>query len=579
MENIEFEPIKLNEFEKDEIKNKICEKFDKLNEERRNQLSHIKSVRNAIFGTFSHTEAGSKKLNLPDAWEQAATLKSHLLEAIPSYPDGLFDVFEDDNSSSERANKHKLFLCNSLEKMKFPEKLEKIIDQLIETGEITLFVGWETRFRKRRSAITLYEKIQNPLRDIFTTVKEKTYEGASLKIIPSHDFVFDTQRANRWDSCPKIHRSWMEINEIFENKTNFSISKEQAQELSLLLERSKKDKDTTGISDGLVEVLKFFGNIRLDSGKILKNYLIVVVGRLAVVQIEPNPYIECPYIYANIIQDPYTKRGLSPLAPVVPVLNTASEIMQTQILGHKLVSNPPFLAPRGAFHGEIEVKPGKIIEYDSSLLPQMPQPLNFSAMLGGWEFIKFFKSQIEHATGIFDNMAGSVQEAGERTATELNYSATGQSARLNWFIDSINRKIIIPLLEKTAATNANFMMGNSKISTIKEGEPITVEITPDVREGNFIYKYSDRKSTFAKNSKFKEIQKTISEFSKIPEIAQKINWQECFKYTLATLGVENTSKFLLTQEQIAQKNAQNSSQKAKTQQNVLEGKKNEIQTP
>ena len=137
----------------------------------------------------------------------------------------------------------------------------------------------------------------------------------------------------------------------------------------------------------------------------------------------------------------------------------------------------------------------------------------------------------------------------------------------------------MPLLEKTAATNANFMMGNSKISTIKEGEPITVEITPDVREGNFIYKYSDRKSTFAKNSKFKEIQKTISEFSKIPEIAQKINWQECFKYTLATLGVENTSKFLLTQEQIAQKNAQNSSQKAKTQQNVLEGKKNEIQTP
>ena len=578
MKNTEFESTTLSLDELEEIKDKICEKFDKLNEARRNQLSHIKFVKNAIFGSYSHNEIGAKKLNLPDAWEQAATLKAHLLEAIPSYPEGLFDVSETDNSSSERANLHKLFLCNALEKMKFQDKIEEIIDRLIETGEAILFVGWETRWRKRRSATTLYEKIQNPLMNSFKVIKEKTYEGPSLRVISSHDFVFDTQRANRWDNCPKIQRSWMEINEILENKENFTLNAQIKDELESMLERSKKDKDTTGISDGLVEVLKYFGDIRLNNGKILKNYLIVVVGRYAVVQYEPNPYVNCPYIYANIIQDPITKRGLSPLSPVIPVLDAACEIMQTQILGHKLVSNPPFLAPKGAFHGEIEVKPGKIIEYDSSLLPQMPQPLNFSAMLGGWEFIKFFKSQIERATGVFDNMAGSINESTERTATELNYTANGQNARLNWFIDSINRKIIMPLLEKTALTTANFMIGESKISTQIEGKPVTLEITPEVREGNFIYKYSDRKTTIARDSKFKEIQRTISEFSKIPDIAQKINWQECFKYTLATLGVENTSKFLLTQEEIAQKNAQNSSQTTKPA-NVTEGAKNEIQTP
>ena len=578
MKNTEFESTTLSLDELEEIKDKICEKFDKLNEARRNQLSHIKFVKNAIFGSYSHNEIGAKKLNLPDAWEQAATLKAHLLEAIPSYPEGLFDVSETDNSSSERANLHKLFLCNALEKMKFQDKIEEIIDRLIETGEAILFVGWETRWRKRRSATTLYEKIQNPLMNSFKVIKEKTYEGPSLRVISSHDFVFDTQRANRWDNCPKIQRSWMEINEILENKENFTLNAQIKDELESMLERSKKDKDTTGISDGLVEVLKYFGDIRLNNGKILKNYLIVVVGRYAVVQYEPNPYVNCPYIYANIIQDPITKRGLSPLSPVIPVLDAACEIMQTQILGHKLVSNPPCLAPKGAFHGEIEVKPGKIIEYDSSLLPQMPQPLNFSAMLGGWEFIKFFKSQIERATGVFDNMAGSINESSERTATELNYTANGQNARLNWFIDSINRKIIMPLLEKTALTTANFMIGESKISTQIEGKPVTLEITPEVREGNFIYKYSDRKTTIARDSKFKEIQRTISEFSKIPDIAQKINWQECFKYTLATLGVENTSKFLLTQEEIAQKNAQNSSQTTKPA-NVTEGAKNEIQTP
>ena len=521
MKNTELEQVKLTDLELEEIKNKICNKFDKLHEERRAQLSHIKSVRSAIYGTHSHLELGAKKLSLPDAWEQASTLKAHLLEAISSYPEGLFDVSEADNSSSERANSHKIFLCNALEKMKFTDKLENIIDRLIETGEVILFVGWETRWRKRRIATSLYEKIQNPLLEPFTTVKEKTYEGTSLKIIPSHDFVFDTKRAQNWDSCPKIHRSWMEVNEILENKENFTISENLKYELETMLERAKKDKDTTGVSDGLVEVLKFWGNIRLETGKILKNRLIVVVGRIAIVQNEANPYINCPYIYANIIKDPCTKRGLSPLSPIIPVLNSAGEIMQTQILGHKLVSNPPFLAPRGAFHGEIEVKPGKIIEYDPSLLPQMPQPLNFSAMLGGWEFIKFFKSQIERATGVFDNMAGQLQSA-ERSATEINYTANGQSARLNWLIDSINRKVIMPLLEKTASTNANFTIENSKLTTEVEGKPVTVEITPEVREGNFIYRYSDRKTTMAKNNKVREVQKTISEFAKIPDLAQKI---------------------------------------------------------
>ena len=86
MKNTEFESTTLSLDELEEIKDKICEKFDKLNEARRNQLSHIKFVKNAIFGSYSHNEIGAKKLNLPDAWEQAATLKAHLLEAIPSYP-------------------------------------------------------------------------------------------------------------------------------------------------------------------------------------------------------------------------------------------------------------------------------------------------------------------------------------------------------------------------------------------------------------------------------------------------------------------------------------------------------------
>ena len=36
----------------------------------------------------------------------------------------------------------------------------------------------------------------------------------------------------------------------------------------------------------------------------------------------------------------------------------------------------------------------------------------------------------------------------DRTATEINYSVNGQEARLNMILESINRKVIVPMVEK-----------------------------------------------------------------------------------------------------------------------------------
>ena len=58
---------------------------------------------------------------------------------------------------------------------------------------------------------------------------------------------------------------------------------------------------------------------------------------------------------------------------------------------------------------------------------------------------------------IFKNMAGNIQSE-VRTATELTYSVSGQTARLNMMLDAINRKLIIPMVEKTAEIIANFKL-------------------------------------------------------------------------------------------------------------------------
>ncbi len=91
-----------------------------------------------------------------------------------------------------------------------------------------------------------------------------------------------------------------------------------------------------------------------------------------------------------------------------------------------------------------------------------PAPLSFDKAMMGWDFLNYFKTTIESATGIFKNMAGNIQSA-ERTATEINYSVNGQEARLNMMLDAVYRKIIIPMVEKTAEIISNFKLGEELI--------------------------------------------------------------------------------------------------------------------
>lgn len=88
MKNTEFEQIKLTDLESEEIKNKICAKFDKLNEERRNQLSHIKNVRSAIYSACSHSESGIKNFLCPMPGSRPQRLRLTCLRLFLLIPKG-----------------------------------------------------------------------------------------------------------------------------------------------------------------------------------------------------------------------------------------------------------------------------------------------------------------------------------------------------------------------------------------------------------------------------------------------------------------------------------------------------------
>lgn len=540
---------KLSENEELFLVNNITEKFDRYEELRNSQLTDIKLVRDAIYNSdIPKLNGWDSKIELPDIYELAQTLKSHISENLYSHPDAMFDVSGTTPQTQAYANRQKAMLVNTFEQMNIENEIEKIIDGIVETGESTIFVGWETKIKSVRRAQTLEEQLQNPEKRGFVIEDRVIYDNARIKYIKSEDFVFDKYNKDNWDACAKIYRTYATVDELFSDKSNNLLTDEKLEILKGVVAKNKNRSDEDISVDGKkLEILEFWGDIELADGNILKNWLIVIAGRREIIRFESNPFVTNPFIHANIIESPKTGRGISPLRVALILNNIASTILNKQVDALALMMNPPYLAPKGCFKGQQDVKPGKIIEYDAALMPTAPTPLSFDKAMVGWDFLSYFKSTIESATGIFKNMAGNLQTA-QRTATELNYSVSGQEARLNMILDAVNRKIIVPMVEKTAEIISNFKLGRELIGVNDRGKTSFLEIDDEVRNANYIYRYGDRRATFERKNRLKELFEVVSSFAQVPEVEEKIDWLECFKFALEQYGIENANNFLLSDE-------------------------------
>ena len=76
----------------------------------------------------------------------------------------------------------------------------------------------------------------------------------------------------------------------------------------------------------------------------------------------------------------------------------------------------------------------------------------------------------------------------------------------------------------------------------------TVDMLREVRNANYVYRYGDRKATFERKSRLKELFEVVSSFAQVPEVEEKIDWLECFKFALEQYGIENANNFLLSDE-------------------------------
>lgn len=231
--------------------NDISQKYDKYEDSRIQQLSDIKLVRDAIYNPASQNVNGwGSKIELPDIYELAQTLKSHISGNLYSHPDAMFDVTGTTPQTQEYANRQKAMLVNTFEQMNIENELEKVIDSIVETGECTLFVGWETVIKQVRRAKTIEEEMTNPDGKTFVLEDKVVYDNAKVKFIKAEDFVFDKANRDKWDSCAKIYRTYATVDEIFCDKSNNLLTKEKLEKLKGVVAK----KQTGMMKKGLMKI-------------------------------------------------------------------------------------------------------------------------------------------------------------------------------------------------------------------------------------------------------------------------------------------------------------------------------------
>ena len=570
----EQKPHKLSDDEKNKIALKIKEEFRTLDRGRGEQLDKANKLIDEIF----FKNVAKKETNPAKAWKSvmkmcklfmySQIIKAFIWKNIYANTNSMFDVSGESLESDNNSNKQKTMLVDCLEKMEYPKTCDKIISNSLLYGELISFCTWRKTGEEYRRPVSFFDGLNDPSKllkiavakakgEEFYTDEKITYDNPYIYAVDPANFVFDTTQQLNWETCPKINRTWRTPDDIINNK-DFEVTKEVAQDLREMVKKSTdeadlseqrpenlKDEDTNGST---VEMLEHWGDLELPCGEVLKNWYAVVVGGKYLVRFEKNPFIINPFSYGAYITDPANCRGISPLYSIYDIALTQEDMLRHQMDLAKLNENKPVYAPKGFFQepGNVEVEPGKIIEYDGALFTQKPEPLVFEQSVFNNE-LSYIDDLMSEISGIFPNMAGAT-EKDRTTATEVSTKVEGQLTRLKMLLDCINQNLILSDVKHVAKLKANFTFGEETVFVNKDNNPENVVINDEVRQSDYRYTYADRSATSERYNYVDMIAQSAQMFLKS---GLPINLPEFFKYYMEQKGVENPERFLMEQNLLA----------------------------
>ena len=491
----------IRKIDRDNICNDINEKAKIWSKDIEEVKEDYERVLNEIYPSTNEYKDQVKMI--PDVYEQRQSLKANMYKATYQNYDGMFDIEGLDPESHELSAMLKSALVYDCYKIDLQSTLDKILDDYIDKGECAWFSHWTTKVERKRvqEEVPTVDEFGNliDMQIVNRPQDEITYEGADIERIDPLNLYFDKSQRKHWDSCGKIYREFVPLNYILSNK-DYKLTRDEIASLKDMVDK-KKDETVYDYNDeyhnidtkvigSTVEVMEYYGDYILPNGDTARNVIIVVIAGKYLAKLDESLYPVCPIGYTSYNTRPDSLRGQTPLKPALLLNELENKCMDLTMESWLLTTNPPMLSPKGFIKSGVDYKAGGIIEYDVDTLDdsgRMPQPLNFSSGMRGFEFQDFFKRKMEGATGVSPYMQGTGGSGGVRTAAESTYIYSGQTTRLSREAYLFSHNVVVPIIWAIFKLKKEYQVGNDIVPVVKEGVKDFYEVTEQARNGNYVF--------------------------------------------------------------------------------------------
>lgn len=492
-----------------DIKSKLKLWYQDLKSAREDAVKLLKD----LFPGYDNDVYKVKKV--PSTYEQLKTYESAIYRATYQNYDGIVDIEGQNLRSNNIASIYKASLVYDYNKINLKSTLDKILFDWCVKGEGAAFICWEETYVQVPEVVTI--ETSDELGNIFAedvTVTRDVLENAGVKVkhIDPHNLYYDKTQKSNWQSCGKIYRDFIPIQNILANE-DYNLTAQEKAELKDLIQSNrdsqisnlhteKVSEDTTVLNTS-VEVLEYYGDYCMpDTYDVIRNAEIVVIAGKYIAKIEQSKRPRCPIVYGSYLDRPDTTRGQSPMK-VVGILNEVENMcIDLTLRAWQLNVDPVFLTPKGAFSTYTRLVPGKPIEYDPNILGgSAPTKVDFTSGLRGFDFETFFKNKIEGATGITQYLLGS-QDGAVRTASESTFIHAGASMRVAREAYLFQSRIILPIVKLHALYKRIF---DNQDRTVMLSDGTFAEVTEEIRTGNYTFILGDSQTSVERDAETSKI--------------------------------------------------------------------------
>lgn len=492
-----------------DIKSKLKLWYQDLKSAREDAVKLLKD----LFPGYDNDVYKVKKV--PSTYEQLKTYESAIYRATYQNYDGIVDIEGQNLRSNNIASIYKASLVYDYNKINLKSTLDKILFDWCVKGEGAAFICWEETYVQVPEVVTIetFDELGNiSTEDVTVTRDVLENAGVKVKHIDPHNLYYDKTQKSNWQSCGKIYRDFIPIQNILANE-DYNLTAQEKAELKDLIQSNrdsqisnlyteKVSEDTTVLNTS-VEVLEYYGDYCMpDTYDVIRNAEIVVIAGKYIAKIEQSKRPRCPIVYGSYLDRPDTTRGQSPMK-VVGILNEVENMcIDLTLRAWQLNVDPVFLTPKGAFSTYTRLVPGKPIEYDPNILGgSAPTKVDFTSGLRGFDFETFFKNKIEGATGITQYLLGS-QDGAVRTASESTFIHAGASMRVAREAYLFQSRIILPIVKLHALYKRIF---DNQDRTVMLSDGTFAEVTEEIRTGNYTFILGDSQTSVERDAETSKI--------------------------------------------------------------------------